>query len=121
MPFRIKISILSALLFFSKIAFSITCPLLSDVQTEGISKSQAIASVFHVGYEVSQYNTGFDWIFIIGYFINVTPPQAIIDANLVLAGMSAPGVLDLRGNRITCHYDTGQNYTYALAIRDIFQ
>ena len=110
-----------ATLVFSNLAFSISCPSLSDIQSEGIANAQTITPVWQATYEISQYNTGFNWAFIIGYFENVTPSQAITNGNLVLSAMTAPGVLDLSTGRIICHFDTNQNFIFALAIRDIFQ
>jgi len=121
MRFKSRLLLLLSTIALTNTALAITCPALSDIQTLGISNAQEVKPDSYVAFELSQYNTGFDWAFMIGLFENVTQAQAITDANLVLGAMVAPGVPVLENGRVICRYDTGQPHKYALAVRDIYQ
>ena len=121
MAYGAKLAVLTAALFLSGAAFAVNCPNLSDIQAEGISHAAAINNQFYAGYGFSQFNTTSEWAFIMGYFENVTELEAITRGNLILSTMTAPGVLDSNSSRVICHYDTGNNNVFSLAVKDIFQ
>lgn len=116
-----RIAVLTTVLFLFKAAFSGECPNLSAIQSGGINNVAAITDQIYAGYKYGTFNTDTQWTFIIGFYVNMSEQEALLNVNGTLGEMSSSGDSTTYPNATLCTYATGQPEIFSLAINNVSQ
>jgi hypothetical protein len=95
-----------------------SCPGINAIQSEGLPNAGEIFQGMYLAYNVSNYATPSNWVFIMGPVMADSEEMALESSNDLLATMSGTPEPqnDNEGNWI-CEYDTGEPNVAALAIQ----
>lgn len=122
MMFRSKLATLLGSLVLAGSALAgtqntLVCPSINALQAEGLGTAAEILNDFYLTYNMSQFDTNSQWVFMVGPINADSEESALDEGNQMLATLSGnPSPEDVGNDAWACQYEIASQEMVAVAI-----
>lgn len=121
MLFKKKLVTVAGALILASSAYATqeaVCPDINAIKAEGLTMAELVTQNVYFSYNISTFDTGNYWGFVMAPIEANSSDEAINTANEILTTMSSAGIptKDREHNEMVCLYETGQPDLLAAAV-----